>query len=1667
VRIAHALASGVGLGVTFVLAALGALVGHLDSPQGRRALARLVGDQATASLAGSIELRDLRHVGVHRLELGHATVLSPDGATVLAADDVSVEYDLLALARALLGSGAGFEIRSVHVRALRLWWIDDGRGEPTLARAFAPRRPDASPTPPAPSTFRLAVRDVSVGSLHVEATLGARSFAARAQLVSGAVVVEQAATHVRIGELHAVVAPIEGATHADTVVELRGDLDLLAHAPAARLRLAVRGLSARLQSGDTDALVEGAFDGASSRVDGRIAARTRRSELTRALGLPPMADGEASFGLVLAGPLRRLELAADVSAGGIAEARATGWIDGDAISTTEAMAEHAETPLADLRLALTEARAQAFARTAPPLAASAVMRVQVTGDASGIAVAIDADSSVRADRLATQEARAGRGAPAPDPIASNDAPPRSSPAAIDAALRLALHARVTRARDGAIMAAGAVGIELADARADVDFAIDQGAAARPGLAPARSRAFLRVRGVVPALAPLAALRLPIRGALDLDAGADVDFAGGTFAMSGTLGVRQLVASAATIPSALVHVRAGGPFATPRFDADVAAAAVQLAGDERGAGESLHDVFVRATGSPEEFLLTTSLHTSRAQRLALAGTIDRGRPGLHAHGIQGTLARGAFRAELGVQELALRDGAVAITGLRLASTAGGLRFDGAIDRAHHRYDVDLASTPLDLAQLADGLAIELHGARGFVTVRATSQSLSAGSRVDLPLVPADDRGTLRVDLDAPRAVTARALRAPRAGGDPRLTGRIRLELTDAWAPEVGAVDGQVDLVLDDRLIEGGARVAIRELVDADLRVGGALAGTLDDFDRALRATIGHVDLDLRALDLERLQSFLARHGQASATKLGGLVAIGGRLTREAEGAPPEGALWAAIIGLSLVSGATVLEGVDVGGTVSMTREATQAGEGERVQLGLDVRTVDRHGPLASLSVAVSAGWPEVQALARGDAPVDRKRLLGQPFRATLSVPRRKAGELPAFLRRELPLDGSLSAELRLDGTLLAPSLRLDATIADVKAPDGALQSLDLHATYDGKRARTHVEIGPSGRAATPSFLADAEVVIDAAAIVAGSRGPTPSRADWTASVDAKLQRLPLGMFAELAPGLASGSLSGEVHLAGLHDLRAGAPTLKGTFAVDDLVLGADRFEQAILDFHADRAGAGAKVALRGPAGFVDLAVDAPLRWERALVPALLPGGTVTTTMTTKGLRLKPFEALVAPLDELDGRLDVDLRGSLHVGAASSGGHAAGPLPPDALELEGTIRLADGTVLVGAIGERWQHVGIDVVLGRSKIELKKLHLEADGGRADASGSVTLAGTSPRSLHFEIETDRLPFSNDGVPVGDLSGKVVLEGDLRDPALAKLDVTISPMTVELAPTSEKRPQELAEDASIVVLQPMRKPTPIASTTSVRAPLRVTVHLPQNVWVRREDLLLAVRGSPTLGIGRVATVAGELSVDRGWVQVLGKRFVLDHGTVRFDGATELNPTLDLAVKWDAPDGSKVTITITGRLRAPKITLSSDPAGTPAEIMSLLALGRRDAGSAAKQAQAEQGAATQTSALVQGFTGALLGKQLQKILPTGVSLNLQPGSQGLGDVKIGGGYQLQNVYFEIGYQAGARQPSGTSTQAPPRTTFGIEWRFKPTWSLLTTLGDTGSAAVDLLWNYRY
>jgi translocation and assembly module TamB len=85
-------------------------------------------------------------------------------------------------------------------------------------------------------------------------------------------------------------------------------------------------------------------------------------------------------------------------------------------------------------------------------------------------------------------------------------------------------------------------------------------------------------------------------------------------------------------------------------------------------------------------------------------------------------------------------------------------------------------------------------------------------------------------------------------------------------------------------------------------------------------------------------------------------------------------------------------------------------------------------------------------------------------------------------------------------------------------------------------------------------------------------------------------------------------------------------------------------------------------------------------------------------------------------------------------------------------------------------------------------------------------------------------------------------------------------------------------------------------------------------------------------------TIQGQAQLVRGGYEFAGRRFDLTDGTIRFDGTSPVNPTLDITAQADVND-INATIRVTGTGLAPQIDFNSIPALPQDELLSRLLFG--------------------------------------------------------------------------------------------------------------------------------
>jgi len=121
-----------------------------------------------------------------------------------------------------------------------------------------------------------------------------------------------------------------------------------------------------------------------------------------------------------------------------------------------------------------------------------------------------------------------------------------------------------------------------------------------------------------------------------------------------------------------------------------------------------------------------------------------------------------------------------------------------------------------------------------------------------------------------------------------------------------------------------------------------------------------------------------------------------------------------------------------------------------------------------------------------------------------------------------------------------------------------------------------------------------------------------------------------------------------------------------------------------------------------------------------------------------------------------------------------------------------------------------------------------------------------------------------------------------------------------------------------------------------------------------------------------VARGTGELNVAEGRYLAFGRRLDIEHGRLIFNNGPLADPGIDIRASREFPDVT-AGANIRGTLRAPRLTLFSDPQIPQSQILSLLI-----AGGSLESVQSQEGGRSSNPFAVQG--GAILAQQLGEMV---------------------------------------------------------------------------------------
>ncbi|HEY7374656.1 MAG TPA: translocation/assembly module TamB domain-containing protein [Polyangia bacterium] len=697
-------------------------------------------------------------------------------------------------------------------------------------------------------------------------------------------------------------------------------------------------------------------------------------------------------------------------------------------------------------------------------------------------------------------------------------------------------------------------------------------------------------------------------------------------------------------------------------------------------------------------------------------------------------------------------------------------------------------------------------------------------------------------------------------------------------------------------------------------------------------------------------------------------------------------------------------------------------------------------------------PTAEALAR-----TRFELRGTIERLPLSVLARAAGgAAPAHVR------GTLSSTLSVTGTPSEPQGKIAVDVAgaatDRFPPTDARVEADFERGAVAARVRVvrrdqpllavETRLGaPLGELARPARLAAAPVHLRAVL------GPY------------LVQRLGLPPLNDREPPR---QLAGRVHADVAVDGTVGAPRVllhaqAGDIRLDKTDVGfaeiearyADRHAQ--LDAHLTSAGGGkltAQASMSADLGYPAVARGADLR--RAPIDARL---------NAQRFDLRGASGAVQALRTVGGLLTASV---------TARGLLAAP------RFSGRLEVTDGAVVVSGFGA-YSKVHLALHGDERTVTLDELSARSGAGTVRLTGrAVRAASGSGYDVAADARLDKFPFYSQGQPLAIVSLESRLNGGAA-PGKTRLSVDIDDAHVELKDAKHKDLQSLEAPADIVLVEagtPLNKAQEAKLKALLKADqaqaapvgahhppaLRVRVNAPRHLWVNGRDanLELGLSRDFKVSVGDRTEIHGQVTVHRGRVDVLGRRFdIKEDSTVTFAGAPD-NPVLDVRAEH-LNTTENITVLVTAKGTPDHLSVSVTSPNRPdlgeSQLYTLIITGHLQFGGA--------GATSATpSAQAASILGGLLASKIQSTLAHRLPLDvftIDVGGEGVSGTKLEAGRYITDRLY-AGYIG---RVGSDPTRYQNRNAVHLEYQITSRWEIEGEYGDLGTGTADLIWRKNY
>lgn len=664
----------------------------------------------------------------------------------------------------------------------------------------------------------------------------------------------------------------------------------------------------------------------------------------------------------------------------------------------------------------------------------------------------------------------------------------------------------------------------------------------------------------------------------------------------------------------------------------------------------------------------------------------------------------------------------------------------------------------------------------------------------------------------------------------------------------------------------------------------------------------------------------------------------------------------------------------------------------------------------------------------------------PLQATVELRETAVEELPPGLV-PAAFAARLEAVAEIDGTWGDPEASLRATVHDWSSGGQRRSepvSLRLQANYADSRASGELSVLHQQRE-----VGHTRVELDAPDFLALAR---PSRFEVQTQVDA----LPLGCFPFLRDYGVTGEVSARATLLGGTEADATlARRMQLEFSGKDVTMLDVRFERfdGRLQFDEHRL-----------AGVVELEQEQQGHLN-ATLRASAPRGAGLRELRPDRVSISAEQFEVSPLLLLLNDQLSELRGHLNGSLLAEFGDAG-------VEGKGRLLFDRGAVQIPQLGERFSDVHVDIAADEGgMLRFNEIRARSLSGRLQGEGWLQYDRLGVREVEARLRIpsdDPFPVVYQGVRFGWLDGTLALTGRRRDEQLElllhapDLDVRLEQgdFSVQSLEPSELvkvgafdpkgRFMELSEGAA--------EPEPKAEKSGPS----IEIRLGDDVWIYQgQGTFTSIDGAVTLLPG--GTLEGELSLDEGRIDVMGRVFEVRYGTITFSGNDPPDPTVMAQAVWPSPSGHEIIAEFRGPVSSGTLELRSEPPLTYSQILSALLFGdpEGDLGSG-------EGGGSAAGAVASTVASAGLGRALSDLsnLDIQASVDVSDSAAPRPEVRV-------RLSPRVSVQVSYNPVSNPLSEVPDSALLSVDWRLSPRWSLETTFGNHGTSMFDAIWRFRY